>query len=237
MGSSPRSGCGCKKSWTPSLCFLLKSHRGHRLGARAMQPVRCREISVPRWHLRATAFILRSPFGFALELPGLSLTTVVGTSVLRVGRATRKSHSVVLRPPHRLCEQSCELCYISASESWQTLLPLCPQSRFLLCPRLRAATSEIQWILSVLADGLGTGSRPANRRDFSFHRFQALVALFRVRQDCHSERWVWWVIHYGARHIYGIQLSSEYADSSRQFVTPSNLQVWDYKGAPHFFSL
>ena len=56
MGSSPRSGCGCKKSWTLSLCFLLKSHRGHRLGARAMQPVRawCREISVPHGHFGAT---------------------------------------------------------------------------------------------------------------------------------------------------------------------------------------
>ena len=56
MGSSPRSGCGCKKSWTLSLCLLLKSHRGHRLGARAMQPVRawCREISVPHGHFGAT---------------------------------------------------------------------------------------------------------------------------------------------------------------------------------------
>ena len=56
MGSSPRSGCGCKKSWTLSLCFLLKSHRGHRLGARAMQPVRarCREMSVPHRHFGAT---------------------------------------------------------------------------------------------------------------------------------------------------------------------------------------
>ena len=85
----------------PQLVFSPDAHRGHRLGARTMQPVRawCGEISVPHGHFGATCV-------------HLVLTVWIR---LRASRALLDSCGWRVCPPERSSPASCE--FISVSES------------------------------------------------------------------------------------------------------------------------